>query len=137
VKRRSEARVPKATTKKANNKVRVEPVNGTELLKPDTYVATYGFKNLPKHYAFAVRELRNPVHPEAAVHYFAEVLREKGLNPQETWCHVSGLNHGGAVTFAEWVTTASELFELEPLVAQVKKLSKTQVNRVTRKGFKK
>ena len=120
-----------------STKIKVERVNGTELLKPDTYVATFGLKNHPKHYAVAVRELRNPVHPEAAVHYFAEVLREKGLNPQETWCHVSGLNHKHTVTFAEWATTASELLELEPLVAQVKEWNKAEVNRLTRKGFKK
>lgn len=120
-----------------STKVKVEPVDGTELLEPDTYVATFGLKNHPNHFAFAVRELGKPVHPEAAVHYFAEVLREKGLNPQETWCHVRGLNHKHTVTFAEYVTTESELLELEPCVAQAKKLSKAEVNRLTRKGFKK
>ena len=120
-----------------STKVKVEPVDGTELLEPDTYVATFGLKNHPNHYTFAVRKLGKPVHPEAAVHYFAEVLREKGLNPQETWCHVRGLNHKHTVTFAEYVTTESELLELEPCVAQAKKLSKAEVNRLTRKGFKK
>ena len=127
-----------------STKVKVERVDGTELLEPDTYVATFGLKNHPNHYTFAVRKLGKPVHPEVAVHYFAEVLREKGLNPQETWCHVRGLNHKHTVTFAEYVTTESEAAELVPVLKQLHKLSKAEgsqltrkVNRLTQKGFKK
>ncbi len=105
--------MPKTTTKKANNKVKFAPVENTDLLPAGEYVFVFGEKGSSVPHSVAAVTAHKTHHVSLAARQAEALLTEKGLNPNTTWCRVTGKENpfGNQVSVPWQGVTPAELKE--------------------------